>query len=110
MYCNTNYFPVLPFCGPYSKPRGARVFSKHYHLRFYPKIGNGVCAIRHIPCACVTCNTMLEKPWISIIHIFFKNAIKLSPIAPIGQSYSHSTILTSSNCNRNQPLMTHLMK
>ena len=51
MYCNTNYFPVLPFCGPYSKPRGARVFSKHYHLRFYPKIGNGVCAIRHIPCA-----------------------------------------------------------
>ena len=34
MYCNTNQFPTLPFCGPYSKPHGARGLSKHYHLRF----------------------------------------------------------------------------
>ena len=39
--------------------------SKHYHLRFYPKLGNGVCEIRRISCACVACASMLDKPWIS---------------------------------------------
>ena len=29
MYCNTNQFPALPFCGPYSKPHGARGIGKH---------------------------------------------------------------------------------
>ena len=29
MYCNTNQFPELPFCGPHSKPHGAREPSKH---------------------------------------------------------------------------------
>ena len=66
-YCNTNQFPELPFCGPYSKPHGTRGLSKHYHLRFDPKLGNGVCAIRRISCACVACTSMLEKPWISDI-------------------------------------------
>ena len=33
MYCNTNQFPTLPFCGPHSKPHGARGLGKHYHLR-----------------------------------------------------------------------------
>ena len=65
MYCETNQFPELPFCGPYSKPHGVRGMSKHYHLRFYPKLGMGVCPIRRIPCACVACTSMLEKPWIS---------------------------------------------
>ena len=65
MYCNTNQFPALPFCGPHSKPHGARGMSKHYNLRFDPKLGNGVCAIRHIPCACVACTSMLDKSWIS---------------------------------------------
>ena len=65
MYCNTNQFPVLPFCGPYSKPHSARGFSKHYHLRFDPKLGNGVCVIHRISCACVSCTSMIEKPWIS---------------------------------------------
>ena len=55
MYCNTNQFPELSFCGPHSKPHGARGLSKNYHLRFYPKLGMGVCAIRHILCACVAC-------------------------------------------------------
>ena len=41
MYCNTNQFPKLPFCGPYSKLHGARGIVKHYHLRFYPKLGMG---------------------------------------------------------------------
>ena len=63
MYCNTNQFPELSFCGPFSKPRGARGLSKHYHLRFDPKIGMGICAIRRIPCACVAFTSMLDKPW-----------------------------------------------
>ena len=54
-YCNTNKSPALPFCGPYSKPNGARELSKHYNLRFDPKLGSGVCAILRIPCGCVFC-------------------------------------------------------
>ena len=64
-YCNTNQLPELSFCGPHSKPHGARGLSKHYHLRFDPKLGMGICAILRIPCACVACTSMLEKPWIS---------------------------------------------
>ena len=41
MYRNTNQLPTLPFCGPHSKPRGARGLGKHYHLRFDPKLGMG---------------------------------------------------------------------
>ena len=55
MYCNTNKFPTLPFCGPHSKHHGARGLGKHYHLRFDPKLAMGECAIFHIPCACVAC-------------------------------------------------------
>ena len=65
MYCNTIQLPALPFCGPYSKPDGARGTGKYYHLRFDPKIGMGKCAIQHIPCACVACTSMLDKPWVS---------------------------------------------
>ena len=68
MYCNTNHFPELPFCGPYSKPHGARGSGKNYNLRFDTKIGLGVCVICRIPCACVACTPMLEKPWISGIQ------------------------------------------
>ena len=38
---------------------------KNYHLCLDPKIGNGVCEICRIPCACVACTSMLDKPWIS---------------------------------------------
>ena len=41
MYCSTNKLPELMFSGPHSKPHGARRLSKHYHLRFDPKLGNG---------------------------------------------------------------------
>ena len=50
IYCNTNKFPALPFCGPHSKPHGARGIGKHYHLSFDPKLGMGKCAICRIPC------------------------------------------------------------
>ena len=65
IYCNTNQFPEISFSGTHSKPRGARGLSKHYHLRFDPKLGMGICAIFRIPCACVACKSMLDKPWIS---------------------------------------------
>ena len=31
IYCNTNQFPALNFCGSNSKPHGARGMGKHYH-------------------------------------------------------------------------------
>ena len=58
-------FPALPFCGPRYKPHGTRGTSKNYHLRFNPKLGMGLCEIFLIPCACVACTSMLDKPWIS---------------------------------------------
>ena len=65
IYCNTIQFPSLSFCGPHSKPHGARGLNKNFHLRFYPKLGMGVCVILCITCACVVCASMLDKPWIS---------------------------------------------
>ena len=53
MYCDTNQFPALPFCGTHPKPHGARGLSKNCHLHFNPKLGHGICAICLIPCACV---------------------------------------------------------
>ena len=65
MYCNTSQFPELSFSGPHSKPHGKIGLSKHYHLCFDTKLGMGVCAILRIPCSCVACTSMLDKPWIS---------------------------------------------
>ena len=64
IYCNTNKFPELPFCGPHSKPHFTRGMGKHYHLCFFPKLVNGICAILRIPCACVAFTSMLDKPLI----------------------------------------------
>ena len=55
IYCDTKQFPELTFCGPHPKPRGANGLVKNYHLRFDPKLGHGICEIRHIPCVCVAC-------------------------------------------------------
>ena len=43
--------------------------SKHYNLRFDPKICHGICAIFRIPCACFACTSMLDQPWISGIPL-----------------------------------------
>ena len=64
MCCDTNQFPALPYCGPHPKTHGSRGFSKHYHLRFDPKTGHSIRAISRIPCACVACTPMLDKPLI----------------------------------------------
>ena len=50
--------------------------SKHYHLRFDPKLDMGICAIRRIPCACVACTSMLDKPWIYGIPLDKKEGYK----------------------------------
>ena len=66
MYCNKHQKkPALPFCGPNSKPHGARGLSKHYHLRFYPKLVKCVCETGRISCARVADTSILYKPWIS---------------------------------------------
>ena len=65
IYCNTNQLPELSFNGSHSKYHGAIGLSQHYHLRFDQKLGMGVCEIHLIPCACVACTSMLDKPWIS---------------------------------------------
>ena len=67
MYGNTNQFPELPFCGPHSKPHGARGLSKHYPLRFDPKLGIGICEIHFIARDCVACTSILDKYCISYI-------------------------------------------
>ena len=64
MYCDTNQFTASPFCVPYPKPHGERGLSKHYHLSFYPKLVHGICAIRRIPYAYVSCTSMIEQTWI----------------------------------------------
>ena len=68
MYCDTNQFPTLPFFVSHPKPHGARGLGKHYHLRFDPNLGHSICAIRGIPCACVTCTSIIDKHCISCIH------------------------------------------
>ena len=68
MYCDTNQFPKLTFCGSNPKPHIARGLIKHYHLRFDPKLGHGICRIFRIPYACVSYTSMIEKPWISGIQ------------------------------------------
>ena len=64
MYCYTNQFPELTFCGPHPKPHGERGLNHHYHLCFDTKIGHGILAIRHISCTYVGCTSILDKPWI----------------------------------------------
>ena len=78
MYFNTKQFPALQFCGPHSKPHGARGLSKHYHLRFDPKIGNGVCENSRTACACSECTIIIDKPWISGIP--FKKQERYQPV------------------------------
>ena len=64
MFCNTNQFPSLPFWGPHTKPHGFRGSSKHYCMKFDPKIGHDIGAIHCIPCACAEYSYILDKPWI----------------------------------------------
>ena len=64
MSCVSTQFQVLLFCGPHANPHIGRDLSKHNHLRLDPKLGNGKCEIRQIPCAWIACTNMLDKPWV----------------------------------------------
>ena len=90
MYCDTNQLPALTFCGPHRKPRGSRGLSKHYHLRFDPKLGHGICDIFHIPCACVACTAMLDQAWIYGTLEKNNHATNLSHIVLTVQFLAHN--------------------
>ena len=64
MFCNTDQFPSLPFCGPHTKPHDVRGLSKHYNMRFDTKLGHGIFAIIRIHYACDKLTPILDKPFI----------------------------------------------
>ena len=35
-----------------------------YHIRCDPDLGEGLCAMRRIPCDCSGCVEQLSKPWL----------------------------------------------
>ena len=111
MYCDTNQFPALPFYVSHPKPHGGRGLSKHYHLRFYPKLGHVIYKIIRITCACVVCTSMLDKTWVSGIP--FKenrNATNLLPTLLIGQFWDHIIIGILLRCHQNHHLLRRLMR
>ena len=63
MSCNSNQFPTFPFFVPHTKPHGSRGSRKKYYLRLDPKLGQGKFIILRIPCECVTCKSILYKPF-----------------------------------------------
>ena len=92
IYCYTNQFPALPFCGSNQNTHGARALSNHYHSRFDQKLGHGICAIRRTPCACVVCISMLKNVGFLVFCQRNRNATNLSPTLLIGQFWDHITI------------------
>ena len=63
IFCDTNHFLSLPFCGTHINPHGVEGLSKNYHMRFDTKLGHGICTIFQIPCACDKFTYMSYKPW-----------------------------------------------
>ena len=59
-----NPVSCIDIFGQYVKPNRVAGFSKHYHLRFDPKLGHVKCKIIRIPCSCVACTNTLNKPWV----------------------------------------------
>ena len=94
MYCDTDQLPTLPFFGSYTKPHGSRGWSNHYHLLFDPNLGHGVCAILRIPCACVGCTSILDKPWISGIQ-----STKQACYQPVIKCTYWPVLVSYNNCN-----------
>ena len=61
MYCSKSQFTELNFLGKQNTPNDVRGLCKHYHIRFYPKIGHGTCTIRIISCAFMKYTSTLDK-------------------------------------------------
>ena len=100
MFCNTNQFPSLPFCGPHTKPHGVRGLSKHYHRLFDPKQVHVICAMRRITCACYEFTSMLDKSWITGL------APKQQPCYQPVTNWSYWPVLSSFN-NWNIIIFSH---
>ena len=62
MSCALIQFQAFSFCGPHAKSHLVRGVTKHYHLQFDPKVGNGECAIRRTPCVCIAFTNIFDKP------------------------------------------------
>ena len=60
---NSTQFTTLPFCGTHIKLHGVHGLSKHYHFHLDAKLGQVICAIQQILCACLFCAAMLDKLW-----------------------------------------------
>ena len=75
--------------------------SKHHHLRFDPKLGMEVCAIRHVPFACDACTLILENPWIPGISSYkqerYKPVTKCTYWTVLGSFNSWNITQLSSN-------------
>ena len=93
MYCDTNQFPELTFCGPHPKPHGARGLSEHYHLRLIQKqvMAYVNFATYHVPVLDV------HQFWIYLGFLVFRKIIRhatnLSPTVLIGHFWAHIKIV-----------------
>ena len=110
IYCDTNKFQTLPFCGSHPKTHGARGLGKHYHIRLDPNIGHGICSIRGIPCDYVACTSMLDQPWISGFQ-----STKQARYQPVVNCTYWPVLFPCNNCNiihliPNQHLLMSLMR
>jgi len=47
-----------------SKVCGCETVISHYHYRVDPKLGEGKCLMRRIPCLCQACNSQLKRKWL----------------------------------------------
>ena len=67
IYCATNQFHELQFLGPHNKLHGACGLVKQHNMCFDTKLGHVTCAIPHIPCACTSCISIMDQPWVPSI-------------------------------------------
>ena len=74
MFCNTNQFPSLTFCGLHTKTHSVRGLSKHYNMIFDPKLVHDTCKIRQIPRDCVERTSILDRTWVHGL-LFKKTAL-----------------------------------
>ena len=58
-----NASPRIIIFSPHEKPHGVKGLSKHYYFQL-DQIGHGKCVIIQIPCACISCTHMLDKPFV----------------------------------------------
>ena len=64
MSCSVEVFHKIPLNNQHNtKPYGLKDLIQYYHLHFDPKLGQGKCAIRIIPCACNAYIDQLGFPW-----------------------------------------------